>query len=104
MSDLLVDNQIYHHNLARGCCYCEDSNFGEPYGDEEIHCYDGARGGRPYRHPSFCWYCRKKENTGGPKLLQCARCHEAKYCDKRCQEAHWGSHKHSCCYDLIPIN
>ena len=95
MDDLLVDNQIYHHNLSRGCCYCPDSNFGEKY-ENGVICYMGARGGRPYRHPDYCWYCCTEHPVGAPKLLQCSRCHEARYCNAECQKAHWKSHKQAC--------
>ena len=97
MEDLLVDNQIYHHNLARGCCYCPDSNFGDKYYNVGyMICYMGAKGGRPYHRPDFCWFCCREHPVGAPKLLQCSRCHEARYCNVQCQKAHWKSHKHAC--------
>lgn len=32
----------------------------------------------------------------GCKLMNCSRCHHAKYCSKECQRAHYPDHKTDC--------
>ncbi|KAJ3076999.1 hypothetical protein HDU99_001270 [Rhizoclosmatium hyalinum] len=108
LESVLVDGVIYHHNLARGTCFCQDSNFGRPYSTPsprfpgkpaEIMCYMGAKGGRPYRPPNACWACRKfvdAKESKDRKLKKCSRCKAAKYCSVKCQKDHWSTHKLSC--------
>lgn len=39
--------------------------------------------------------CAKCHNVTKP-LLQCTRCHDARYCSKGCQKADWKTHKAHC--------
>ncbi|KDQ58660.1 hypothetical protein JAAARDRAFT_34494 [Jaapia argillacea MUCL 33604] len=39
-----------------------------------------------------CWNCGK----GQEKLMKCAGCRYAVYCNKDCQRAHWSNHKEAC--------
>lgn len=44
--------------------------------------------------------CAKSENdldkTEGERLLKCGKCGLLYYCSKKCQKAHWTSHKKDC--------
>jgi hypothetical protein len=48
---------------------------------------------KPYK---ACHWCQKPEDPT-KKLLSCGRCNGARYCNKRCQTAHWLWHKQECC-------
>lgn len=42
---------------------------------------------------SKCWNCRALSHAG---TKRCSRCHYARYCNKKCQVAHWKDHKREC--------
>jgi hypothetical protein len=48
--------------------------------------------------PAHCWNCKKAANNDTElKLMKCACCMTAVYCDKTCQTNHWSiSHKYCC--------
>jgi hypothetical protein len=41
-----------------------------------------------------CWYCKKLYDK---QLPRCGRCKVAIYCDKVCQQRHWGDHRRNSC-------
>ena len=47
----------------------------------------GKKDGTP-----VCFHCGKAD----PKLLSCAACHHARYCDRDCQRKDWKRHKLAC--------
>ena len=49
-------------------------------------------GSQPSTAPPNCFYC----NAEGAGVKRCVKCHEAFYCSKECQIAHWKVHKHMC--------
>ena len=42
-----------------------------------------------------CAHCEHEPSAAGP-LLQCGRCRAARYCNAKCQAAHWSRHKREC--------
>ena len=44
---------------------------------------------------SHCHSCKRQRDEVA-HLLVCAGCHQARYCDKACQKAHWLCHKFKC--------
>ena len=111
----------FHHNLARGTCFCLHSNFGSAY----MHlfptkCYHGAKGGDSYQgvlksqeqldmedalllnadyNPSKRCFNPKCKNPG---TSSCAKCKSAWYCSRDCQKANWKQHKRRCAPFLPP--
>ena len=107
---LPILTSLVHHNLARGCCRCENSNFGVPYSDMcsysgKIACYMGGRGGEHYQGPIKPYAQKKIEemlldrdlpflpvnerkcyNPGCQAYadLRCSRCKSVWYCSKTC--------------------
>lgn len=43
-----------------------------------------------------CRICGKSKKADGSDLMNCSRCHKAKYCSKDCQKADWKKHKGVC--------
>ncbi|KAJ6125524.1 hypothetical protein N7471_012841 [Penicillium samsonianum] len=43
-----------------------------------------------------CQVCGKDKEANGSGLMNCSRCHKAKYCSRECQKAHWKKHKKVC--------
>lgn len=43
-----------------------------------------------------CISCGREKAMDGSDLLNCGRCHLAKYCSRECQRADWKTHKNAC--------
>ncbi|KAF7529978.1 hypothetical protein PCG10_004953 [Penicillium crustosum] len=43
-----------------------------------------------------CQVCGKDEDANGSALMNCSRCHKAKYCSRDCQKVDWKKHKKVC--------
>jgi hypothetical protein len=53
--------------------------------------------GRPNPHnPNAPTGCARCGGPGEPSLMQCSKCHVAKYCSRECQAEDWGAHKEVC--------
>ena len=74
MNDQIYGDSKYHHNLARGTCYCQNSNFGIPYREEAY--YHGSKGGMPFRKDKVegCKICGATEKSLGDLLSRCGTC------------------------------
>jgi hypothetical protein len=70
----------------------DQSAFGTPKG-EPATAKDAPI---PTRQAAACLVCRKSMQPDGSELMNCSRCHIAKYCSKECQRADWKKHKGVC--------
>jgi mitochondrial splicing suppressor protein 51 len=43
-----------------------------------------------------CAHCNKTQASLGRRLKRCAKCRNAQYCDRTCQQNHWKQHKKAC--------
>jgi hypothetical protein len=63
------------------------SRIGDLLNDDKQVCY--SEEDRP-----CCWWCGKYQDV---KLMNCSKCHKAKYCSTHCQEHDWKlRHKNHC--------
>ena len=50
----------------------------------------------PGRETDGCLVCDKHTQPDGSELMNCSRCHKAKYCSRNCQRTDWKKHKGVC--------
>jgi hypothetical protein len=43
-----------------------------------------------------CSFCGRIPTSMGDKLVRCARCHKARYCNRECQTSDWKKHSKQC--------
>ncbi len=43
-----------------------------------------------------CSFCGRIPTSMGDKLVRCARCHKARYCNRECQTSDWKKHSRQC--------
>lgn len=88
-----ISNEINEHIPRRSSVKPSDAEM-------LAHVFDKTRYPVHYKAPApaHCWNCKKVTNSDSEfKLMRCARCMTAVYCDKTCQTNHWTtSHKYCC--------
>jgi hypothetical protein len=88
-----MSNEIKEHIPLRPCVKPSDAQV-------MAHLLDKTHHSLHYEPPppDHCWNCNKLVGSDNElKLMKCARCMIAIYCDKTCQTNHWTiSHKYCC--------
>lgn len=73
-------------------CACSAYSAEEDKSEEKLEEKNGENSEEKKGLSPYCRFCKLED----VKLLSCARCKRAQYCNKECQTADWKNHKNSC--------